>query len=174
MSRKRTEAATDSGDEFNVESIGARDFAQRYLPPGGVRPRWQLPSNARIIEDFKQCGSDLSIYLHAVAPNNLDRHSRQILLSSIILQLKEDNGKAFELFNDARTAGEEARLLLVEESLMTEASRGDTVAMKFVLEKRRSHRFGKGGTVTGGDDDDFRNLINAIRGNKNGKEEADA
>lgn len=149
MSRKRGEAEDSSRDVFDLSLIGSRNFSDRYLPPCESKPQWELPDSTRIIEDLEQCGSNLSIFLQAILGDSDSPHARQVLLASIVLKvqkLEED----WDKFESTRKAGDDARLMLIEDSVLRSAQSGDMTAMKFVLEKRRPDKYGKQATDTGG------------------------
>lgn len=141
MPRKRTESEDPTGNAFDFDSIGAGDFASRYIPPDESSPDWQLPDNARIVGDLKRCGSDINLYLQAI-DSELSSQARQVLLASILFQVSQDQ-TAQDDFEKVRSAGESARLLLAEEKIFRLAGAGDTTALKFVLEKRLAGKFGK-------------------------------
>ena len=141
MSRKRGEESADSRDVFDVETLGLGDIRLGYVGPNEARATWGLPDNEQIIWDFERCGSQLDIFLKAIAPDD-GRFSRQLLLAAIVLQLKGDKA-SLEKFQDLRNAGEDARLMLLEERAFAMAEY-DPAAFKFILEKRRGDRYGKG------------------------------
>lgn len=147
MSRKARTSDDDGGDAIDFALIGAKDFVHRYVPPSESCPKWELPEHDQIIEDFARCGSDLSIYLQAALPDG-NKSARQMLLGAIVMHLKASEPH-YKLFCDMRDAGEEARLMLLEEAALAMA-KYDTGALKFVLEKRRADRFGK--SIGAGDD----------------------
>jgi hypothetical protein len=141
MSRKRADGEGDSGDVLNASALGLSDLSPRYQPPRSEgEPGWKLPDNAEIVDDFERCGSQLDIFLKAVLPEG-DRFGRQLLLSAILLRLKSDR-EQYERFCDLRDAGEEARIMLLEEQAYTLAQY-DPAAFKFILEKRKSEKYGK-------------------------------
>lgn len=167
MSRKGKEGEGDGGDVIDVAILGLGDLASKYHAPGyregdgfgGCRlgsTNWTLPPNAEIIRDFERCGSQLGLYLEAVLPTNANggaknaAFAKQLLLSAIVLQLKtvpED----FKTFEERRNAGEDARLMLLEENAY-EAAEFNPAAIKFLLEKRRGDRFGRATSKEGDDE----------------------
>lgn len=166
MSRKRESGESDDGDVINIAMLGVRDFQERYLPPSESCPRWELPDCQQIIEDFERCSSDLTIYLKAIK-DDADHLVRQMILTAVLDKLST-SAESLKRFYELRAAGENARLMLLEENAMFMA-RHDTTALKFVLEKRKSDRFGKVDKAATVDDEKKQQvdrLIDALKRNK--------
>lgn len=162
MSRKAAPPDSDSGNVFDYGIIGGNDFANAYHRPTSETPRWQLPDSKQIVTDFERCGGDLSIFLGAILPDDGER-AKQVLMTCIVRKLKDE--EEFEEFEKIKNAGEEARLYMIEERAFTMAGY-DASALKFILQARRSNKFGKAATEENNDVvDQLKKVQQLLRGN---------